>query len=243
MRRNYVIAADGNMGLYNDMVGHEGDTVEWLDWQKDGGYYELPEGELPYEPMDEVWNSAPVGGEFTGSLPMEQMLVRDLNQTLSLIEQSHMTFLGPHTPLEDEGVEEGREAVEALLGYRYWISHMSVDINYMQQTFEISLTWENSGSAPIYLEWPAMMYVYDRDGNRKYWESIDLSLPALLPGASVTTVNSIPFNDLFRAGYTIGIGILDPLTELPAVELCMNKDYRDGVNIIYTYDGKKGITF
>ncbi|HJC56100.1 MAG TPA: DUF4832 domain-containing protein [Candidatus Eisenbergiella intestinipullorum] len=243
MRRNYVIAADGNMGLYNDMVGHAGDTQEWLDWQKDGGYYELPEGELPYKPMEEVWNSAPVGGEFTGSLPMEQMLVQDLDQTLSLIEQSHMTFLGPHTPLEDEGVEEGREAVEALLGYRYWISHMSVDINYVQQTFEISLTWENSGSAPSYLEWPAMMYVYDKDGNRKYWESVDLSLPDLLPGASVTTVNSIPFNDLFRAGYSIGIGILDPLTELPAVELCMNKDYRDGVNIIYTYDGKEGVTF
>ena len=247
MRRNYVIAADGNMGLYNDMVGHAGDTQEWLDWQKDGGYYELPDGSLPYKPMEEVWNTAPVGGEFTGSIPMEQILTEDLTQTLAYIEQSHMTFLGPHTPLRYENAEEDMAekiaAVEAQLGYRYWISHLSVDISYMDQTFEISLTWENSGAAPVYFEWPVMMYVYDKDGSLKYWDSVDLSLTELIPGASVTTTNSIPFNDLFREGYTIGIGILDPMTEQPAVELCMNKEYRDGINILYTYDGSTGKTF
>lgn len=77
MRRNYVIATDGNMGLYNDMVGHAADTQEWLDWQADGGYYELPDGQLPYEPVEEIWNTAPVGGEFTGSIPMEQILTED----------------------------------------------------------------------------------------------------------------------------------------------------------------------
>lgn len=243
MRRNYVIATDGNMGLYNDMVGHAADTQEWLDWQADGGYYELPDGQLPYEPVEEIWNTAPVGGEFTGSIPMEQILTEDLEQTLSYIEQSHMTFLGPNTPLEDEGLEEGRDAVEKLLGYRYWISHMSVDINYMEQSFEITLTWENSGAAPMYFEWPVMMYVYDKDGGQRYWESIDLSLTELTPGSSITTTNSFPFNDLFREGYTIGIGILDPMLELPAVELCMNREYREGVNIIYSYDGNEGITF
>ena len=243
MRRNYIIAADGNMGLYNDMVGHAGDTQEWLDWQTDGGCYELPEGGLPYEPMDEVWNTAPVGGEFTSSIPMEQILTDDLEQTLSYIEQSHMTFLGPHTPLEYEGLEKGAAAVEDLLGYRYWISHISVDISYMEQTFEITLTWENSGMTPLYFDWPVMMYVYDRDGNQKYWESVDLYLPDLLSGSSVTTVNSFPFNDMFREGYTIGIGILDSMTEQPAIELCMNKEYRNGVNIIYSYDGNTGKTF
>lgn len=243
MRRNYVIAADGNMGLYNDMAGHEGDTLEWLEWQRDGGYQEIPVGQLPYEPMEEVWNSAPVGGELTSSIPMDQLLKGDLERTLSLIEQSHMTFLGPHTPLEYEGLEEGSAMVEAKLGYRYWISHLSVDINYMAQTFEVSLTWENSGAAPLYFDWPVMMYVYDRDGDRKYWDSVDLPLTELLPGSAVTTTNSIPFNDLFREGYTIGIGILDPMTEEPAVELCMNKKYQNGVNLLYTYDGSTGNTF
>ena len=243
MRRNYVIAADGNMGLYNDMTGHAGDTQEWLDWQKNGGYYEIPGGQIPYEPMEEVWNTAPIGGEFTSSLSMEQMLIEDLQQTLSIVEQTHMTFLGPHTPVEDEGVDEGRDAVEKLLGYRYWISRIKIDMDYMRQTFEVSLTWENNGAAPLYFEWPVMMYVYDKDGNQSYWEGIDISLPSLVPGETITTTNSIPFNDLFREGYTIGIGILDPMTELPAVELCMNKEYQNGVNIIYTYDGSTGTTF
>ena len=34
MRRNYVMAVDGNMGLYNDMTGDLTDTKEWLDWQE-----------------------------------------------------------------------------------------------------------------------------------------------------------------------------------------------------------------
>ena len=243
MRRNYVIAAESNMGLYNDMVGHAEDTQEWLDWQENGGAYELPDGQLAYEPVEEVWNHAPVGGEFTSSLSLEQMLTENLPQTLALIEESHMTFIGPHTPLDDEGVEEGRAAVERLLGYRYWISHMSVKMNYMEQSLKVSLTWENSGVAPMYFDWPVMMYVYDRDGNREYWENIEVSLQDLIPGSSSVTVNDIPFNDMFREGYTIGIGILDPLTELPSMELCMNKENQDGINIIYTYDGKTGKTY
>lgn len=51
---------------------------------------------------------------------------------------------------------------------------------------------------------------------------MDVDLTQLTPGKTVTTVNDIPFNDLFRKGYTIGIGILDPQTEEPGIELAMN---------------------
>lgn len=87
------------------------------------------------------------------------------------------------------------------------------------------------------------MYVYDRDGNRRYWEDIEVDLTQLFPGETITTVNHIPFNDLFREGYSIGIGIMDPLTEEPSIELCMNKDYRNGINMIYIFDGENGSTF
>lgn len=47
MRRNYVMAVDGGMGLYNDMTGLPGDTLEWLDWQENGGAYENLAGRFP----------------------------------------------------------------------------------------------------------------------------------------------------------------------------------------------------
>ncbi len=243
MRRNYVMAADGNMGLFNDMTGDPDDTREWLDWQRNGGAYKTPNGEIPYKPMERAWERAPIGGEFTPSGSIEDLLDQNLQRTLSLIDESHMTFIGPHTPLEYEEYEDAVVEIENRLGYKFRISQMEINMDYWSQNFEVSLTWENDGAAPFYFDWRAMMYVYDRDGNRKYWENIDVDLRQLFPGETITTANHIPFNDLFREGYSIGIGIIDPLTEEPAIELCMNKEYRDGINMIYMFDGENGSTF
>jgi hypothetical protein len=38
-----------------------------------------------------------VGGEFTSSLSMQDMLGKELPRTLHLLEASHMSFLGPKT--------------------------------------------------------------------------------------------------------------------------------------------------
>ena len=243
MRRNYVMAVDGGMGLYNDMTGMPEDTLEWLDWQANGGAYETPGRRIPYTPVESVWNSAPVGGEFTGSLSMEQMLGEDLDQTLSLIDQSHMTFIGPHVPEGEMLASDGAEEILRHLGYRYRISHMDIKMDYLKQSFKVKLVWENDGAAPVYFEWPVMMYIYDAEGTRRYWEGVDVELMQLTPGKTVTTVNNIPFNDLFRKGYTIGIGILDPQTGEPGIELAMNKLYQNGINIIYSYDGNAGTVF
>ncbi len=242
MRRNYVMAVEGKMGVYNDMTGAAEDTQEWLDWQKNGGAYEVPGRKIPYAPIEDIWKLSPVGGEFTSSVPMEEMLTDRLPETLSLIGKSHMTFLGPKCPEGEETQLPGTREVEKLLGYRYWISQMEVKMDYFGQSFEVKLVWENNGSAPIYFEWPAMMYVYDKDGNQKYWEEINIDLTKLAPGEQITTSSRFPFNDLFREGYTIGIGILNPESEKPEIELAMNKEYRKGINLIYQYDGNTGIT-
>lgn len=243
MRRNYIMAVDGNMGLYNDMTGDEEDTLEWLDWQENGGAYELPKGEISYKEAAEQWKKAPIGGEFTPSGSMEEMLGSSLAKTRELIDASHMTFIGPNTPLEYDVDLAAAKAVENSLGYRYWISHMDVDMDYAGNEFQVKLTWENSGSAPIYFQWMPMMYVYDEEGKLKYWEEIPLDLTELTPGEQLQSVNHFPFNDMFREGYSIGIGISDPLTEEPEIELCMNKQYNNGINMIYAYDGTNGTTF
>ena len=66
MRRNFVMAQEGNLGLYNDMTGSEPDTREWLDWIRDGGSYETSGSELLYSPMEDFWQEAPSGGVFCG---------------------------------------------------------------------------------------------------------------------------------------------------------------------------------
>ena len=45
------------------------------------------------------------------------------------------------------------------------------------------LTWENTGNAPMYWDWPVMLYVYDMEGKLKYWESVDIRLSELMRGS------------------------------------------------------------
>lgn len=236
MRRNYIMVADAGLGLYNDMTGHKNDTEEWLDWIENGGSYPTENGELEYEPVPDFWKTAPVGGEFTSSLSMEEMLDTELSTTLDLIERSHMSFIGPHCPEGEELKLPGAEAVQALLGYRFYISQLQTQFSFADDQLDVYLTWENTGSAPMYWDWPVMMYVYDMEGELKYWESVDIQLSELMPGEQLVTENHIPFTDLLRQGYQIGIGITDP-EEKETVALAMDCERTDeGIHLIYTYE-------
>ena len=107
VRRPFRGAAGQGFGLYNDMTGHAGDTAEWLGWIKNGGWYEGDPAGL--SPMPDAWQTAPIGGELTSRIPMEQLLETGLDQTLSLVKGSHMSFLGPKTA--DAAYRTGYDAV------------------------------------------------------------------------------------------------------------------------------------
>ena len=122
MRRPFRFAAEHGLGLYNDMTGLPEDTEEWLGWIACGGWYEGdPEGLVP---MPDAWQTAPIGGELTSRLSMEQLLTTDLSRTVSLVRQSHMSFLGPKTA--ETAFREGYDAVLAALGYRLRVTEASL---------------------------------------------------------------------------------------------------------------------
>ena len=97
------------------------------------------------------------------------------------------------------------------------------------------MTWQNGGLAPLYWDWPVTMYVYDKEGERKYWETVEMNLSELYPGKEIKTITHIPFTEKFRDGFQIGIGITDP-DEEEVIELAMDADLEDGVQMIYTYE-------
>lgn len=239
MRRNYTLAIDGNMGVYNDMTGMKEDTEEWLRWMSDGGAYEIPGRRITYKQTEKLWNTAPIGGEFTSGLPMEYMLEDNLEETLSLIESSHMTFIGPKCP---EINQKGAGEVLKSIGYCYYIESMDIRLDYFNKSFKVKLIWENSGAAPIYFQWPVMFYVLDKEGEPYYSQQVDLDLRQLYPGMKLETENRFVLNDSLREGYTIGLGIINPASEMPDIELGMQKEFVNGINLIYTFDGSQGHT-
>lgn len=235
MRRNYVMVAEAGLGLYNDMTGDKKDTEEWLGWIKEGGYYDTEGDALEYIPLGKFWETGPVGGELTSKYAMEDMLDKNLQTTLGLVERSHMTFIGPNCPTGKLAESSGAEALLKRMGYRYYISQLDTRFAFGENRLEVRLTWKNTGLAPMYWDWPVTMYVFDMNGEIKYWETVDIKLSELVPDKAVETINHIPFTDLIRQGFRIGIGITDP--ELKEhIKLAMDVEMKDNIQILYTYD-------
>ena len=74
MRRPFSHASKHGMGLYNDMTGESGETEAWLKEIENGGDLSQTDEKNVLFSMHDFWKKAPVGGEFTSSLSMEEML-------------------------------------------------------------------------------------------------------------------------------------------------------------------------
>ena len=233
-RRNYALSVDSGAGVYNDMTGSSDDTLEWLAWQLAGGAQQAADHEITYSPVEEIWRTAPVGGEFTSSLDMGYMLGDNIVQTLNLLRSSHMTFIGPHYPKGEYAESAGAHMVSGFLGYRLWVSELDVRFDALTRCWDITMEWRNDGVAPLYADWPVTLEVRDSSGETVYDAALPLVLSDLCDGEEFTVKASVPFDQRYWDGFTIGVGITDPLTGDYAVRLSSDTPYLpDGLNVLY----------
>lgn len=231
MRRPFTIAAQEGLGVYNDMTGEPTATAEWLDWLANGGTYGSEENALTA--MPDFWLTAPVGGEFTSSLSMEEMTGTELPRTLEMLEASHATFLGPKVPDAQEN-EEGYSAVLGALGYRLRIESATLRQSLFGAT--LTLVWTNDGASPFYWDWDAEVTVETANGESQT-VSVPLKLTTLAPGQRQTVrvrLQSLPIKLLSESTARITVGIIDPMTEKYAVRLAMQAERtEDGRTILF----------
>ena len=173
MRRPFRIAAEEKLGLYNDMAGAPEDTQEWIGWITQGGWY----GQEPdaLTAMPEFWRSAPAGGELTSADRMDNLLSRNLQQTLALVRCSHMTFLGPM--IADPAYRTGYEALLKELGYRLRVR--SAQLSASASGSSVTLNFINEGSVPFYWDWTVNLYVEDANGTTLETQPLALQLSTL----------------------------------------------------------------
>lgn len=228
MRRPFTIAAQRNLGLYNDMAGHEQATLDWLQWIENGGDYWQAQEENVLSAMPNAWQTAPIGGEMTSSVSMKELLQTHLERTLELIQASHMTFLGPK--IADDTYQEGYQAVLGQLGYRLWIREARIRPGI--HGIQLSMSWRNDGAAPFYWDWPVYAYVLDGDGAVQEARRVPLQLSTLMPGEEVQTKVSLGADGLGKNS-RIAVGIVDPMTNQNAVWLAMDVENQDGMSILF----------
>ena len=232
MRRPFASAEKYGFGLYNDMTGQPEATQSWFDWINNGGEYDQTGEKNVIVPMKDFWTTAPSGGEFTSSLSMEEMLDTNLSGTVEMIREAHTTFLGPKIP--DENYVDGYKEVLKNMGYRLWIS--MAELKNTAKGSRLKLTWENSGVAPMYKEWPVYVYIEDESGKLVEKSRISIKISSLLPGEKATTLTALEterLNSLLEKGYRLSVGIEDPMTELPCVRFAMEALYQEGKNYLW----------
>lgn len=232
MRRPFASAEKYGFGLYNDMTGQPEATQSWLGWINNGGEYDQTGEKNVIVPMKDFWKTAPSGGEFTSSLSMEEMLDTNLSGTVEMLREAHTTFLGPKIP--DENYVDGYKEVLKNMGYRLWIS--MAELKNTAKGSRLKLTWENSGVAPMYKEWPVYVYIEDESGKLVEKSRISIKISSLLPGEKATTLTALEterLNSLLEKGYRLSVGIEDPMTELPCVRFAMETLYQEGKNYLW----------
>ena len=232
MRRPFATAKKYGFGLYNDMTGHPQGTQSWFDWINNGGDYDQTGEKNAIVSMKDFWKTAPSGGEFTSSLSMEEMMDTNLSETVELIREAHTTFLGPKIPDEDYA-DEYKEVLKNM-GYRLWIS--KAELKSTRNSSHLELTWENSGVAPLYKDWPVYVYIEDDTGKLVEKRKISMEISSVFPGEKKVTsimLETDRLNSLLEKGYRLAVGIEDPMTETPSVRFAMEALYKEGKNYLW----------
>lgn len=241
MRRPFTPVKTYGFGVYNDMTGHEESTLDWLDWIENGGAYTQTGEEKAIFAVPEIWNRAPVGGEFTSSISMDWMLRYHLEETLELVRKSHMTFIGPKMP-EKDVYGDGPGELLKNIGYRFRIQKANFRASFNGKNMKVTLDWINDGVCPIYWDWYAYVYLLDEENKVLEKQQVDIKLTKLLSGKAYRTYSSINLEQTTGKIFKICIGIVDPITEQPAIKFAMEGERIDNMSVLYdtsTINSKK----
>lgn len=210
LRRPYAIGNRNHMGLYNDSFGN--DTHEtWLSWISDG--YISDQNQQQLDGMPDFWKYAPSGGEFATDHPIEWYFTEEqFPTTLTLLKQSHTSFLGPNMPinLHDRNVD----ALLSQMGYCYTLHSSTIVKSLFSSSASITLKMENTGIAPMYANTDLILLCKDADGNIIHTEKTISDMTQYIPGEFTLhlALHDLPVNTA-----SIWFGIADPLSGNAAV--------------------------
>lgn len=231
MRRPFSVLPE-NAGVYNDMTGDPDDTSEWLSWIEDGGTFEQTGEALKAVPQ--IWDCAPVGGEFTSGTSMSEMMGSRYETTRQLVESSYMCFIGPMVPQEaqlDEQAEENTEDLLRYIGPRYRVSAARLSGNHFHSS--VTLTVINDGVCPVYFEEEKLvLYVTGKDGTTgRIITDLDLTALSQREENSITISLSISYEDLMSSAIRVGIETGQGIDRIP---LFMSAQREDQLSVLFS---------
>lgn len=239
MRRPFMIAQDHLIGFYNDMTADPESTETWLEWIQYGGEYSQTGEVQALAALPDQWQIAPIGGEQTSSMDPNQIYGEFLSATIDLLQRSHTTFIGPNGAYKIKAGSElqpGIDRILATIGYRLYIPDARIPDRIMfGKTIPLGFTFANSGIAPFYYNWTITGYVFDMENILIDTFPIDVDLRTILPGNAITISAELPVDNLTNGTYQLGVAILDPHSNIPAVVFSMPNNRDDKIQLLGSF--------
>ncbi len=250
IRKPYALAAENNWGLYNDIFGvtSDGGTPTFLEWAATGNT-DMPgstEEDIAASAMPDWWKLNFSGGEFANGDFRTNALDENICAVLAQIRDSHTTWLGPCSGCDfkvgDPEYDDYLYNIETLvsnMGYTYGLYSISKPESLsIGSDNALSMTWLNSGVAPIYYNCPVTLSLKDEAGNTVYEEVQDFDTTKWLPGRSSETGHlSIP-NDIKEGSYTLTVKMNTADIRADIIHLANEGEEADGSITLYVVDVK-----
>ena len=146
------------IGFHDDMFPQDTDNGE--DWSFLSGIRKAK--------RTENWRVAVVGGEMVPN-KAKQWLGKNFDTTLTMLNRSHFTWVGPYCPaLEKSNSEEFLQRSQQLvrkMGYEFQISEIVHPAQVSaKQAAQLTLKGKNAGVAPFYYSWSVEWALLDSSG-------------------------------------------------------------------------------
>lgn len=231
MRRPFQIAKDNGMGLFNDSFGSTSQTYNYFNDFINYGYNDYLTGEN-HPAMPDYWKTAPSGGEISSYPGNEYLQDSTVAASIQMLKDSHTSWLGPCSPgFQPTGtsLQNNFDQMLTTMGYRYVVSSVSHESSINAGSdLNITMDWANKGVAPFYYNWPLELSLADAAGNIVSKVTSSKDIRTWLPGnISITESINIP-SSLPAGNYTLCVGIIDPDTGLPGIDLAISGRRADG---------------
>ncbi|MCR5769396.1 MAG: DUF4832 domain-containing protein [Lachnospiraceae bacterium] len=250
IRYPYPFAAKNGFGLFNDMFGDPEGTDMFLGAIENGNTNNLINPgptDVADSKMPDFWKTNYSGGEFSHGDVLRAVDNDSIMDTISFIEDSHTSWLGPCSPCDlldgnfNTYTYEGNILyLQRIMGYRFSVKSASYTPSVAAGgKLKVKLSWRNTGVAPFYYNWPVEVSLLDKDGNVVASTVTNDDIRKWLPGDSINMTATIKVPENLASGvYKVAVAILDPDKNKPAIHLAMeggNKDLRYG--LFYTTVG------
>jgi len=230
-------------GIYWDVFGAIGNGF----WGNDAiGMAE----ELKKPERRDLWKTTPRGGEidptFLGypswDIGYFNTMVKEKSEYLvDIIKDLHWNHLAvlEYVDIDDEVLWEKGSAIQNALGYAITIEEAVISAQIWRSRLSIALTLNNTGSSPIYYNWPLQIALLDSMTRQPVWAGQwpNLDIRTWLPQETCSIKQSFTIPSLPDGEYIVAVSILDPSGMVPSIRFANENYYNGG----YTPVGVTGV--